>query len=136
MRLKIFSTCLLLFAATSCDKMETDTLFCNLTLSASLPDGAAIVRMEVDKSLESTYIRNFNNRMEYDFPVFVNNKGTLRVQKGVYLISFDAKATLQDGSIVSVRSSEHSNAERAVTLLGEREEITLNLTLLDLASGK
>ena len=77
MRLKIFSTCLLLFAATSCDKMETDTLFCNLTLSASLPDGAAIVRMEVDKSLESTYIRNINNRMEYDFPVFVNNKGTL-----------------------------------------------------------
>ena len=72
----------------------------------------------------------------YDFPVFVNNKGTLRVQKGVYLISFDAKAILQDGSIVSVRSSEHSNAERAVTLLGEREEITLNLTLLDLASGK
>lgn len=135
MKLKIFSIFVLL-AAASCEKAEPDTLFCNLTLSASLPNGAEIVRMEVDKSLESTYMRNVNNRMEYDFPVFVNNRGALHVQKGVYLISFDAKATLQDGSIVSVRSSEHSNAERAVTLLGEREEITLNLTLLNQATGK
>lgn len=136
MRLKIFSIFALLLAAASCEKAEPDTLFCNLILSASLPDGEAIVRMEVDKSLESTYMRNVNNRMEYDFPVFVNNRGALRVQKGVYLISFDAKATLQDGSIVRVRSSEHSNAERAVTLLGEREEITLNLTLLNQATKK
>ena len=63
--------------------------------------------------------------------VFVNNRGTVRVQKGVYLISFDAVATFSDGSVARVRSSEHANAERAVNLLGDVEAVVLNLTVIN-----
>lgn len=113
-----------------CEESES-RLFCDVTLVTALPDGRTIVRMEADETLSGTYLRNVNNRMDYSLPVFVNNRGTVRVQKGVYLISFDAVATFSDGSVARVRSSEHANAERAVNLLGDVEAVTLNLTVIN-----
>lgn len=134
MKLKtLFLTLPFLLAALLCVSCEDDTdgvLFCDVTLLPSLPDGRAIVRMEVDTTLASTYLRNVNNRRSYDFPIFVNNRGSVRVQKGVYLISFDAVASFADGTSARVRCSEHSNAERAVNLLADTEAVTLNLTLI------
>lgn len=82
----------LLTVLTACEDRGDEHLFCDVTLMTSLPDGRSIVRMEADASLAGTFLRNVNNRQEYDFPLFVNNRGTVRVQKGVYLISFDARA--------------------------------------------
>ena len=114
----------------SCEESDGQQLFCDVTLLPSLPDGRTIVRMEVDESLQSTYLRNVNNRQDYDFPIFVNNRGTVRVQKGVYLISFDAVVSFSDGSSARVRSSEYSNAERAVGLLDDTEVVVLKLALI------
>lgn len=114
----------------SCEDNADQLLFCDVTLMPALPDGRTIVRMEVDTTLASTYLRNVNNRQNYEFPIFVNNRGTVRVQKGVYLISFDAEASFSDGTSARVRCFEYSNAERAVSLLGDTEAVVLNLTLI------
>ena len=115
----------------SCEDNADQLLFCDVTLMPALPDGRTIVRMEVDTTLASTYLRNVNNRQNYEFPIFVNNRGTVRVQKGVYLISFDARATFSDGTTARVRSSQHANPEKAVTLLNDTEAVVLQLTLLN-----
>ena len=120
----------LLTVLTACEDRGDEHLFCDVTLMTSLPDGRSIVRMEADASLAGTFLRNVNNRQEYDFPLFVNNRGTVRVQKGVYLISFDAEASFSDGTSARVRCFEYSNAERAVSLLGDTEAVVLNLTLI------
>ena len=121
----------LLTVLTACEDRGDEHLFCDVTLMTSLPDGRSIVRMEADASLAGTFLRNVNNRQEYDFPLFVNNRGTVRVQKGVYLISFDARATFSDGTTARVRSSQHANPEKAVTLLNDTEAVVLQLTLLN-----
>lgn len=129
MKLRIFC---ILFTVVFAGCGNTDeNLFCDLTLRTSLDDGRTVIRMEVDASLEGTYLRNVNNRMEYDFPLFINGQGSVQVQKGVYIISFDGEAILSDGRTVTVRSSEHTSAETAVELLGDAEEVVLNLTVIN-----
>ncbi len=122
---------LVMLVQTSCEEDTDQNLFSNVTLIPTLSDGRTIVRMEVDTTLTSTYFRNINNSIEYDFPIFANNRGTVRVQKGVYLISFDATASFSDGSSSVVRCSEHAYSEGAVSLLNDSESVVLNLTIIN-----
>ena len=92
-----------------------------------MPDGRNIVRMEVDQTLAGTFIRNLNTRMDYDFPLFVNGEGTVKLLKGVYLIAFDATATFADGKSKRVRYSGSSSPAKALNLLGDNEVVVLKL---------
>lgn len=121
----------LLLTGSSCEDKTEEKLYCDLILRAQLPDGRTIVRMEADETLTSTYLRNINNRMEYEFPIFINNQGTVRVQKGVYVLSFDAIVTFDNGKTARVRSSEYTTSEKAINLLTNSETVILNLTLLN-----
>ncbi len=127
----IYLIFIVLLTFTSCNDESTQSLFSQVTFRAELPDGRKIVRMEVDKTLPSTYLRNLNSYTNYEFPLFVNNQGTTRLQKGIYLISFDAIATFEDGTTARVRSSQYSNAENALPLLNDNENIPLILYLIN-----
>ena len=116
---------------TSCDDNTDRNIYTQVTMVAELPDGRSIVRMEADETLDGTYLRNINNRMEYEFPLFINNCGNVKLQKGVYLIAFDADATFADGTTARVRCSEYSAAETAAELLDDNETIVLRLTQIN-----
>lgn len=115
----------------SCDESTDQNIYAQVTMVAELSDGRSIVRMEVDESLEGTYLRNINNRMEYEFPLFINNCGSVKLQKGVYLIAFDADAIFADGTTARVRCSSYSAAETAAELLNDNETIVLYLTQIN-----
>lgn len=115
----------------SCGTKVEPELFCELTLSLATEDGARVASMTVSSSLEGNQCRNLNTGMNYTYPVFKDNEALLRVQKGVYLLSFDAVATLEDGSTRSVRHYGHADPQNAVNLLSGRETLTLELVYLD-----
>ena len=110
-----------------CGKDSTDNLFTIVSLQAQMPDGSNIVRMEVDQTLAGSYIRNLNTRMDFDFPLFINGEGTIKLLKGVYLISFDATAIFSNGKQKRVRYSGNNSLEKAVNLLHDKETVILKL---------
>ena len=110
-----------------CGKDLTDNLFTTVSLQAQMPDGSNIVRMEVDQTLAGSYIRNLNTRMDFDFPLFINGEGTVKLLKGVYLIAFDATATFSNGKQKRVRYSGNNSPAKAVSLLHDNETIILKL---------
>ena len=55
----------------------------------------------------------------------------MKLQKGVYLIAFDADATFADGTTARVRCSGYSAAETAAELLDDNETIVLRLTQIN-----
>lgn len=120
--------CLLSLFALFCGcKKQSDDIYTTVLLKAQMPDGRNIVRMEVDETLAGTFIRNLNTRMDYDFPLFVNGEGTVKLLKGVYLIAFDATATFADGKSKRVRYSGSSSPAKALNLLGDNEVVVLKL---------
>ena len=112
-------------------KKQSDDIYTTVSLRAQMPDGRNIVRMEVDETLAGSFIRNLNTRMDYDFPLFVNGEGTVKLLKGVYLISFDATATFSNGKHKRVRYSRSSSPEKALNLLNDNEIVVLKLMELE-----
>ncbi len=115
----------------SCEKDADQDIYTQVTMIARLTDGRSIVRMEVDETLDGTYLRNINNRMDYEYPLFINNYGSVRLQKGIYLMAFEADAVFADGTTARVRCSGYSTAETAVELLDDYETIELYLTQIN-----
>lgn len=105
-------------------------LFCDLTLRLVQPEGFEAVTVQVDNALQGNMLRNYNTGQDYDYPLFVNGKASLRVLKGVYLISFDGKATLSDGSVRTVRFSGYNAPDKAVSLLEDRMTLELEIRVL------
>ena len=126
-KLLIFS---LLAVLCSCTKPAVDNLYCQLNLQAILPDGRQAVSITVDPALPGNQLRNLNTGISYPFPTFVNNLGSLQVQKGVYVISFDGDALFADGSHATVRFSAYGTPATAVNLMGDTEVLDLKLTIL------
>ena len=126
-KLLIFS---LLAVLCSCTKPAVDNLYCQLSLQATLPDGRQAVSITVDPALPGNQLRNLNTGISYPFPTFVNNLGSLQVQKGVYVISFDGDALFADGSHATVRFSAYGTPATAVNLMGDTEVLDIKLTIL------
>ncbi len=105
-------------------------LFCDLTLHLVQPEGIQAVTVQVDNSLKGNVLRNYNTGQDYEYPTFINGTATLRVLKGVYLISFDGKATLSDGSVRTVRFSGYNAPDKAVSLLDDRMTLELEVRVL------
>jgi len=119
-----------LCACWSCGKIRQQDLLCNLAMELVLPDGANAITLEIDPALEGNYIRNLNTMDTCPFPVFVNNRGSVQLLKGAYLISFDGVATFADGTVRKVRCSEHAAPAQCVELLEGSATLTLNLLYL------
>lgn len=121
--MKKFALILALLPLVACSKQS---LFCRVTLQmdAELP----VVALKVDNSLPGNYFRNLNTGETYAYPVAVNGKCELTVLKGVYVLSFDGVAALEDGSACRVRCTQHATAMDAVTLTAE--EVTVPLKLI------
>ncbi len=116
---------------TSCEKNADQNIYTQVTFVAELADGRSIMRMEVDKTLNGTFLRNLNTMMEYELPLFINNRGNVKLQKGIYLIGFDADATFADGTTARVRCSGHTAQSTAIELLNDYETIVLPLTQIN-----
>lgn len=127
MRKLVVILCSLLLAV-SCSKEEN--LWCNVSIEASLASGEKLTAITIDSSKDGNYFRNLNTLEEYKYPTLVNGKGILRVLKGVYVLSFDGIATLENGSVKRVRCSEHSMPLSAAVLTGDNETLVLNLVEL------
>ena len=113
-----------------CTKPALADLYCRLTLQAALPDGREAVSITVDPALPGNTLRNLNTGISYPLPTFVNNLGSLQVQKGVYVLSFDGEALFADGSRAAVRFSAYGTPSTAVTLMEDAQVLELKLTLL------
>lgn len=116
----------LLFLCSCMGNIEKN-IFCDLTIRANVSDGRNIVTMTVDESLAGSIIMNLNTSQDFDYPVFVNGKGEVRLLKGVYMMAFDADATFEDGSTGRVRCSQYNSPDKTISLTGDSEEITLEL---------
>ncbi|MBR1783471.1 MAG: hypothetical protein IJ753_08175 [Bacteroidales bacterium] len=120
----------LLALLSACTKPVQDSLYCRLSLQATLSDGREAVSITIDPALPGNQLRNLNTGMNYSFPIFVNNLGQLQVQKGVYVISFDGDALFADGSHATVRFSAHSTPATAVNLMEDAQVLELKLIVL------
>ena len=127
-RILAAALCAVMFSG--CTKYDDAGLFTSLTLETELPDGAKAVLVTADNSLKGTFIRNVNTLQSFDYPAFVNGSCTLRIPRGVYMLSFDGTATLDDGSKIKVRYAGNNTYDSAVTLLEENEKMVLKLTVL------
>ena len=127
---KILAIIVAFAAICSCTKATEENIFCNVTLHAFLPDGRQIVSLTVDPSLPGNIFKNMNTGINYQYPVFVNNECTMQVQKGVYMIAFDAQAMFIDGSVSTVRFTAWKNPISAITLLRDEERLEIELKLL------
>ena len=125
--------CLLLLSAAlcGCEKNPDQNIFTIVTMNVSCPSvSAGIERVEVDNSLDGSFIRDLNTRQEYEIPVFQVGTATVRLRKGIYMISFDGKAVFSDGQRKKVRFAGHNSPMTSVTLLNDKETLNLELTVI------
>lgn len=114
----------------SCLKNPGQDIYTTINFELKMPGGENILKMEIDKSVEGNFFRNFNTGQDMDFPVFVNGKGTIQTIKGLYLIAFDSEALLTDGTTKKVRFTGHNSPDKALSLLQDEEYVELKLTVL------
>lgn len=114
----------------SCGCRKSQDVFSELCLTLSMPDGAEMLSMSVDMSQKGNFFRNLNNLQEYEFPLFVAGEGRMRVQKGMYILAFDAKARMADGSERKVRCAAHASPSHAVSVLKASETLELELIII------
>lgn len=125
--------CLSLLSGTlcGCEKNPDDDIFTIVTMNVTCPAvKAGIERVEIDNSLDGSFIRDLNTRQTYEIPVFQVGSATVRLRKGIYMISFDGKAVFSDGQRKKVRFAGYNSPMTSVTLLGDKETLNLELTVL------
>lgn len=127
---KILSALILLCLLGLSSGCSRENIWCSLTLVPECPDGASIATWTVDPSLKGNFIRNVNTLETYSFPQLVGGKGRLKVMKGMYAISFDAVAEMEDGSYRKLRFSLYSTEANAVAVLEDEVTLSLSLTVL------
>lgn len=114
-----------------CEKDSGQNAFSIVTLNVTCPSvSAGIERGEVDNSLDGSFIRDLNTRQEYDIPTFQVGTATVKLRKGIYMISFDGKAVFSDGQRKKVRFAGYNSPMTSVTLLNDKETLNLELTVL------
>lgn len=121
---------LLALLAVSCGKVEQEDLLCTVTVECTFPDGANAITLEVDSAPAGNYFRNMNTLEDFPIPTIVNNRCTMRVLKGAYLVAFDGTATFADGTVRNVRCAGHSVPAQCVELLTDEASLTLELVYL------
>lgn len=65
-----------------CEKDSGQNVFSIVTLNVTCPSvSAGIERLEVDNSLDGSFIRDLNTRQEYDIPTFQVGTATVKLRK-------------------------------------------------------
>ena len=114
-----------------CEKNTGQNIFTIVTINVTCPSvEAAIERVEVDNSLDGSFIRDLNTRQEYEIPTFQVGTTTVKLKKGIYMISFDGKAVFSDGQRKKIRFAAYNSPATAVELLNDKETLNLELTVL------
>ena len=114
-----------------CEKDSEQNVFTIVTMNVTCPSvNAGIERVKVDNSLDGSFIRDLNTKQEYEIPTFQVGTATVRLRKGIYMISFDGKAVFSDGQRKKVRFSGYNSPKTSVTLLNDKETLNLELTVL------
>lgn len=108
---------------------EKDNIYSSVELRAVCSD-AEFVSIKVDNSLPGNFFRNLNTGMEYDYPLFIGGRCSLKVLKGVYIFAFDGVGTCPDGSTRKVRCYSHRSPNDSVNILEDSSEIEFDLMLL------
>lgn len=127
---KIFLCLVSVAGFSACSDDNPDNNYTNVEMKVALPSGEQIVLLTPDNGNAGTFLRNVNNYFEYEIPVFVDNRATMRIEKGVYIMAFDGSATMADGTIRRVRMTAHSVMRDAIELTSDNESITLPLSFL------
>lgn len=114
-----------------CEKDPGQNVFTIVTLNVTCPAvNAGIERVEVDNTLDGSFIRDLNTRQEYEIPTFQVGTATVKLRKGLYMISFDGKAVFSDGQRKKVRFAGYNSPMTSISLLNDRETLNLELTVL------
>lgn len=115
---------------TGCSRDVEESIWCEVNLEARLPDGRAVETLIIPQNIDGNLFKNLNTGINYRYPVLRDGQGHLTVQKGVYLLRFDGVADLSDGTSASVRFTRWGTPYSAINLLGDTENLTLELTVL------
>ena len=122
---------MLSFVLCGCEKDSGQNVFSIVTLNVTCPSvSAGIERVEVDNSLDGSFIRDLNTRQEYDIPTFQVGTATVKLRKGIYMISFDGMAVFSVGSRKKVSCSCFIWLLTFVCLVNDKETLNLELTVL------
>lgn len=93
-----------------CEKDSGQNVFSIVTLNVTCPSvSAGIERVEVDNSLDGSFIRDLNTRQEYDIPTFQVGTATVKLRKGIYMISLRRQGCVQR------RSAQEAYVSRVTT---------------------
>lgn len=85
-----------------CEKDSGQNVFSIVTLNVTCPSvSAGIERVEVDNSLDGSFIRDLNTRQEYDIPTFQVGTATVKLRKGIYSTARLCSATVSARRYVS-----------------------------------
>ena len=106
-------------------------IFTIVTINVTCPSvNAEIERVEVDNSLDGTFICDLNTKQRYEIPTFQVGTATVKLRKGLYMISFDGKAVFSDGQRRKVRFASCNSPMTSVSLLNDTETLNLELSVL------
>ncbi len=125
--LYIFISAFVLCFIQSCVKYEKQNIYALVKLKAIYPNSKDILSIDIDSKLKGNFFKNYNNGYKYEIPTFINGECEIKILKGLYIISFDAIATLKNGEKIKLRSSEFSSPQKAVKLIEDQMVLELNL---------
>lgn len=118
-----------LTALSACEKQPDQNIWCHVTFNTVLSDGSVFLSMEVDPQPDGNFLRNLNTQQDFDFPVFVNGSGQVRLLKGMYYLAFDAQAVFPDGTRKRVRCTQYNSPEKSIALLEDTASVEIQLTV-------
>lgn len=114
-----------------CGSDMEQNIFTIVTINVTCPSvNAKIERVEVDNSLDGSFICDLNTRQRYEIPTFQIGTATVKLRKGLYMISFDGKAVFSDGQRRKVRFAGYNSPMTSVSLLNDKETLNLELSVL------
>ncbi|MCM1224675.1 MAG: hypothetical protein NC548_60530 [Lachnospiraceae bacterium] len=93
-------------------------------------DSDLIEIVRPDNGQPTTFLTDINNKRLYQIPTFINNRATVRVEKGVYVMAFDADAVMPNGTVKRVRMLGHSVMRDALTFDKPHQTVTLKIIIL------
>lgn len=128
----IYTLFLSVIAAVSFSACSDDTadIYADVEMLLATPDGELIQIVRPDNGQPTTFLRDINNNRVYPIPSFIDNRATVRVEKGVYVMAFDGEAVMPDGSVRRVRMTGHSVMKDALTFNDANVTVTLNVFFL------